>query len=64
MGLTVKQRGQNVATFRVIEGRLMEVLSAWVRPDPTATAAPPGIDPRPRAWCRVAGVARCDCRAL
>ena len=27
MGLTVKRRGHNVATFRFIEVRLMEILS-------------------------------------
>ena len=30
MALTVKQRGQHIATFRYIEVRLMEILSAWV----------------------------------
>jgi hypothetical protein len=30
MLLTVKQRGQYIATFRFIEVRLMEILSAWV----------------------------------
>ncbi|HEU5296836.1 MAG TPA: hypothetical protein VFU71_18790 [Burkholderiaceae bacterium] len=30
MALTVKQRGQHVSTFRFVEVRLMEMLSAWV----------------------------------
>jgi len=30
MALTVKQRGQHIATFRFVEVRLMEILSAWV----------------------------------
>ncbi|HET7525330.1 MAG TPA: hypothetical protein VFK10_05240 [Burkholderiaceae bacterium] len=30
MALTVKQRGQHIATFRFVEVRLMEMLSAWV----------------------------------
>jgi len=30
MALTVKQRGQYIATFRFVEVRLMEILSAWV----------------------------------
>jgi len=38
MGLTVKQRGQNVATFRFIEVRLMEILSAWVPSTPEMEA--------------------------
>jgi len=38
MGLTVKQRGQNVATFRAIEVRLMEILSAWVPSTPEMEA--------------------------
>lgn len=38
MGLTVKQRGQNVATFRFVEVRLMEILSAWVPSTPEMEA--------------------------
>src|SRR5690242_10335653 len=38
MGLTVKQRGQKVATFRYIEVRLMEILSAWVPSTPEMEA--------------------------
>jgi hypothetical protein len=38
MGLTVKQRGQSVATFRFIEVRLMEILSAWVPSTPEMEA--------------------------
>lgn len=38
MGLTVKQRGQKVATFRFIEVRLMEILSAWVPSTPEMEA--------------------------
>ncbi len=34
MGLTVKQRGQHVATFRFVEVRLMEILAAWVPSTP------------------------------
>lgn len=34
MGLTVKQRGQSVATFRFVEVRLMEILSSWVPTTP------------------------------
>jgi len=30
MALTVKQRGRHIATFRFVEVRLMEILSAWV----------------------------------
>ena len=30
MGLTVKQRGQHVATFRFVEVRLMEILAGWI----------------------------------
>jgi hypothetical protein len=38
MRLTVKQRGQNVATFRFIEVGLMEILSAWVPSTPEMEA--------------------------
>src|SRR5215467_1323448 len=38
MGLTVKQRGQNVATFRFVEVRVMEILSAWVPTTPEMEA--------------------------
>jgi len=38
MGLTVKQRGQNVATFRFVEVRIMEILSAWVPTTPEMEA--------------------------
>ena len=38
MGLTVKQRGQYVATFRFLEVRLMEILSAWVPSTPEMEA--------------------------
>ena len=34
MNLTVQQRGDNVATFRWIEVRLMETLAAWVPTTP------------------------------
>jgi hypothetical protein len=34
MGLTVKQRGQRIATFRFVEVRLMEILSTWVPTTP------------------------------
>src|SRR5262245_43568558 len=30
MAISVKQRGQHIATFRFIEVRLMELLSVWV----------------------------------
>jgi len=30
MALTVKQRGQHIATFRFVQVRLMEILAAWV----------------------------------
>jgi hypothetical protein len=38
MGLTVKQRGHAVATFRFIEARLMEMLAAWVPTTPEMEA--------------------------
>jgi hypothetical protein len=38
MALTVKQRGQHIATFRFIEVRLMETLSAWVPSTPEMEA--------------------------
>lgn len=38
MGLTVKQRGLHVATFRFVEVRLMEILSAWVPSTPEMEA--------------------------
>src|SRR5262250_3235192 len=38
MGLTVKQRGQHIATFRFVEVRLMETLSAWVPTTPEMEA--------------------------
>jgi hypothetical protein len=38
MGLTVKQRGQHVATFRFVEVRLMEILAAWVPSTPEMEA--------------------------
>jgi hypothetical protein len=38
MALTVKQRGQHIATFRFVEVRLMEVLSAWVPSTPEMEA--------------------------
>jgi hypothetical protein len=34
MGLTVKERGQNVATFRYVQVFLMETLAAWVPTTP------------------------------
>ena len=34
MGLTVKQRGLHIATFRFIQVRLMETLAAWVPSTP------------------------------
>jgi hypothetical protein len=38
MGLTVKERGQHVATFRFVQVRLMEILSAWVPTTPEMEA--------------------------
>jgi hypothetical protein len=38
MGLTVKQRGQNVATLRFVEVRLMETLASWVPTTPEMEA--------------------------
>lgn len=38
MGLSVKQRGQNVATFRYVEVHLMETLAAWVPTTPEMEA--------------------------
>jgi len=38
MALTVKQRGQHIATFRFVEVRLMEILSAWVPSTPEMEA--------------------------
>lgn len=38
MALTVKQRGQHIATFRFVEVRLMEMLSAWVPSTPEMEA--------------------------
>ena len=38
MALTVKQRGQHIATFRFIEVRLMEILSSWVPSTPDMEA--------------------------
>jgi hypothetical protein len=38
MGLTVKQRGHHIATFRFVEVRLMEILSAWVPTTPEMEA--------------------------
>lgn len=34
MGLSVKQRGLHVATFRFVEVRLMEIVAAWVPSTP------------------------------
>jgi len=38
MRFTVKQRGQHIATFRFVEVRLMEILSAWVPSTPEMEA--------------------------
>jgi hypothetical protein len=38
MSLTVKQRGQHVATFRFVEVRLMEILAAWIPSTPEMEA--------------------------
>lgn len=38
MALTVKQRGEHMATFRFIQVRLMEILSAWVPSTPEMEA--------------------------
>ena len=38
MALTVKQRGHHIATFRFVEVRLMEILSAWVPSTPEMEA--------------------------
>ena len=38
MALTVKQRGQHVATFRFVEVRLMETLAAWIPSTPEMEA--------------------------
>jgi hypothetical protein len=38
MALTVKQRGQHIATFRFVEVRMMEVRSAWVPSTPEMEA--------------------------
>ena len=38
MALTVKQRGQHIATFRFVQVRLMEILSAWVPSTPEMEA--------------------------
>jgi len=38
MALTVKQRAQNIATFRFVEVRLMELLAAWVPSTPEMEA--------------------------
>lgn len=38
MSLTVKQRGQHIATFRFVEVRFMEMLSAWVPSTPEMEA--------------------------
>jgi hypothetical protein len=38
MALTVKQRGQQVATFRFVEVRLMEILAAWIPSTPEMEA--------------------------
>ncbi len=38
MGLSVKQRGRHIATFRFIEVRLMEILAAWVPTTPEMEA--------------------------
>jgi hypothetical protein len=38
MALTVKQRGQHVATFRSVEVRLMEILAAWIPSTPEMEA--------------------------
>jgi hypothetical protein len=34
MALTVKQRGQHIATFRFVQVRLMEILATWVPSTP------------------------------
>jgi hypothetical protein len=38
MALTVKQRGQHIATFRFLQVRLMEILAAWVPSTPEMEA--------------------------
>jgi len=38
MALTVKQRGQHIATFRFIQVRLMETLASWVPSTPEMEA--------------------------
>jgi hypothetical protein len=38
MALTVKQRGQHIATFRFVQVRLMEILAAWVPSTPEMEA--------------------------
>jgi hypothetical protein len=38
MALTVKQRGQHIATFRFVEVRFMEILSSWVPSTPEMEA--------------------------
>lgn len=38
MALTVKQRGQHIATFRFVQVRLMETLAAWVPSTPELEA--------------------------
>src|SRR5688572_4843718 len=38
MALTVKQRGRHIATFRFVEVRFMELLSAWVPTTPEMEA--------------------------
>jgi hypothetical protein len=38
MALTVKQRGQHVATFRFVEARLMEILAGWIPTTPEMEA--------------------------
>ena len=38
MALTVKQRGQHIATFRYVQVRMMEILAAWVPSTPEMEA--------------------------
>lgn len=38
MGMSVKQRGRCIATFRYVEVRLMEILAAWVPSTPEMEA--------------------------
>jgi len=38
MALTVKQRGEHIATFRFVEVRFMEILSSWVPSTPEMEA--------------------------